>query len=343
MLAHYRELQADLDRIRNYLGGVSSRRASREDRQFAYVASLSTLYATFEIYAERIAFRFAQLLLSTPQGVSPGEMEKLRKRYVANAAALLGQRLGSGRYGDVTELDVARSLASCLDDSEHYELREEILTHHGSNLRWDTLGSLFAWAVGDLRELVGKSDVVQKWTGDPDPVDSAAIDLIDSELKLMVQRRNEIAHNGLPDEILSADRMIEVINYIEVISLGLIATLGHRILEPSLGNGQSVQLGLCTEYYRENRVVVIGQLTERVALGDIVWSTNGRKTRWGTVLGIQLDGESVPHASIGEEAGIEVDFQIPRNAYLNRWCAATEDLSPPPANLFGNRGPISMP
>ncbi len=342
MLVHYYELAAELQRIRRYLEAMSTEAKSSDQRRFAYVACISALYASFENYAERVAFRFTQTMLSSPEHLIGDELKKLRKRYVANASTLLSQNLGTGRYQDVTELDVAKSLASCLDESASYDLRLEILSLHNANLRWDTLATLFGWAVEDLRSSVAKSDVVEKWLDLPQPSDKTAIEIIDRHLNDLVERRNEVAHRGIPDEILAPDRMLDIVEYIDVIAMGLIACLGGRILETSKAKGDSVPLGIPSNIYQRGRVVVVPSLLERVSEGDVVWSPNTSKTRWGRVLEIKLNDEFVPHAQIGDEVGLKLDFVVAKNSNLHIWRTPTDELSPPPAEMFGNKGSLEV-
>ena len=338
MISHYQELAADLVKISKYLESVSADHPSRVQRQFAYVASISTLYATFENFIERTAFRFAQIMLSSPDELDADELAKLKKRYVTNSSALLSQSLGTGRYQNMTELDVAQSLASCLDDSNSFDLRAEIVSLHNSNLRLDSLTALFSWAVKDLRGSIGKADAVRKWLGLAERPDGAAIDTVESELRLLVERRNEIAHRGIPDEILAPERVIDFVKYVEVVCLGLIACLGGRILEASKRRGDSVTLGLPSEFFQNDRVVVIASVNAAVAIGDVVWASDSNRTRWGTVRGIQLQGDSVARASEGSEVGISLDFVMPKNTDLHRWDSPTEDLIPAPSAIFGDRG-----
>lgn len=340
MLAHYYELVAELERIRRYLRAISKERPSSDHRIFTYVACISALYAAFESYAERLAFRFTQIMLDSPDFLTEDELNKLRKRYAANASALLSQNLGSGRYQDVTQLDVAKSLASCLDESSAYDIRLEVLSLHSANLRWDTLASLFGWVIEDLRASVAKSDAVDKWLALRQSSDKTAAESIDRILDDLIERRNEVAHRGIPAEILSPDSIIDIVEYIEVISLGIISCLGGRILDTSRAKGDSTSLGNPSKYYQNNRVVIIPSLPEKIAEGDVVWASNATTTRWGRVLEVQLDSVKVPHAQAGEEAGLNLDFAVPRNSNLYRWHTPADDLSPPPTKIFGNSGPL---
>lgn len=338
MLLHYRELSADLERIRRYLTALAGDTPTLDQRRFAYVACVSTLYASFEHFAERIAFRFTQILLSHPTHLAATEVEKLRKRYVSNASSLLTQSLGTGRYQDVTELDVAKSLASCLDDSMAYDLRLEVLSLHNSNLRWDTLNGMFNWAAGDLLRGIAASDAVEKWFAAPGASGKAIAEIIDLELKELVERRNEVAHRGIPDDILSPERMLEKVAYIDVICLALVASLATRILSTTMKTGESVTLGIPSNLYKGGRVAIL-ELREDIAVGDIVWASYSNKARWGRVIEIQLDNESVPRATAGDEAGLLLEFTMPKKANLQHWRNPTEDLIPLPLAIFGDRGP----
>jgi RiboL-PSP-HEPN len=338
MLLHYRELSADLERIRRYLTALATDTPTLDQRRFAYVACVSTLYASFEHFAERIAFRFTQLLLTHPKLVAITEVEKLRRRYVANASTLLSQSLGTGRYQDVTELDVAKSLTSCLDESMAYDLRLEVLSLHNSKLRWETLNGMFSWAVDDLLGGVAKSDAVEKWVALPGASGKTIAEIIDLELKELVDRRNEVAHRGIPHDILSPERMLEKVAYIDVICLALVANLATRILATTTATGESVTLGTPRKLYKDRRVAIV-TLREDVSVEETVWASYSNKVRWGRVLEIRLEDETVPRANAGDEAGLLLEFAMPKTSDLYHWRNPTEDLSPLPSSIFGDRGP----
>ncbi|MEV0672586.1 HEPN domain-containing protein [Mycobacterium sp. NPDC050441] len=339
MLVYYQELAADLTRIRNFLALPSSTPSTADERTFSYVACISTLYASFENFAERLAFRFSEILLSSPAYLSKEEVQKLRKRYVSNASSLLSQSLGSGRYQDVTELDVAQSLASCLDENVPYQLRLEILSLHNANLRWQVLGDMFRWAVDDLLAGVAASDAVAKWTNLNGATSKAIADELDAELKELVSRRNEIAHRGIPDEILSPESMLDKIDYIEVVALAMIASLATRVLELSAETGDSVSVGTVMDVFKQDRVAIV-TLEHPVSEGETVWATHSKKVRWGRIKQIQLEDTRVPSADTGEVAGIELEFATAKGAVLHRWGNPTDDLVPAPSNIFGDKGPL---
>lgn len=339
MIPQYDKLTANLDLIRRYLESGVRERQTTDQRRFSYIACISALYASFESFAEHVAFRFSQLLLAHPNNFSTDQIEKLRRRYVQNASSLLTKGLGAGRYSDVTELEVATSLASCLDDSTSFDLRMEVVAMHSSNLRWDSFGDLFRWAVPDLPAKIRLSDAISEW-GSADGGQVFA-DVLEAELEDLVERRNEVAHRAIPDEIVSPEQLLAKVEFINAIALGLLASLGGELLQASLDNGESVPVGVPKEYYQQCRVVVVPSLEISVAEGDIVWITNSNVTRWGRIQEIRLNDERVSQADAGTEAGLLLGFAAPRGLCLHIWQNPNPDLAPPPPGIFGRRGPLS--
>jgi hypothetical protein len=342
MMLQYNELAADLERIRRFLESGSEERQTSDQRRFAYIGCISALYSSFENFAERVAFRFGEMLLADPTNLSAEQMSNLRRRYVRNASALLSQSLGVGRYREVTELDVAKSLASCLDEStSSFDLRLELIALHSSNLRWDSLCELFQWAVPDLQSKIRHSDAVESWRSLTDNVsESTLLGVLKSELDDLVERRNEVAHRAIPDEIQSYERLLAKVDFIESISLGLVASLTGLLLDASIKNGETVPLGVPTEYYQKNRIVVVPSLESSVSEGDCILVPGKNSTRWGRILEIQLAGERVPQAHAGVEAGLLLDFEVRKRVSLHLWRTPNSDLAFPPDKLFGSHGPL---
>jgi hypothetical protein len=342
LIPKYDALAADLDLIRRYLETVSRVEQTTDQRRFAYIASISALYASFETFAEQLAFRFGQLMLIDPKGLSAQQVQNLRSKYVQNASALLGKNLGVGRYKEIDELDIATSLASCLDDSHLYDLRLEVIALHNSNLRWDAMADLFRWAVPDLTSRIQVADAVRSWqvkSGHGDG--SLPTELLARELSDLVERRNEVSHRAIPSEIVSPEQLLAKVDFIEAMSLGLVASLSCLVLEASRGRNESEGLGIPTEYYQRGRIVVVPTISASVEVGDVVWASNGRVARWGRLREIQLDGESVLRVDSGVETGLKVDFAVPRGSALHVWRTPDTDFADPPAGIFGDRGPLA--
>jgi hypothetical protein len=343
MMLEYSELAADLERIRRFLAGNTETRQTADQRRFAYIACISALYSSFESFAERVIFSFSKKMLADRAMLSSDQISGLRRRYVRNASQLLGQNLGVGRYRDVTDLDVAKSLSSCLDDSGSLmDLRLEVIALHASNLRWDSLAELFRWAVPDLRVMIRNSDSIEGWMSNFVDVGEDAIDtILASELNDLVERRNEVAHRAIPDDILSYENLLAKVDYIEAISLGLVASLAGLVLEGAVKAGKSVSIGMPTEYYRKGRVVVIPSLESAVSEGDFVLASAKNSTRWGRIVEVRLNDQRVDRAPAGAEAGLLLDFAARRRATLHALHDPDLDIAAPPHGIFGDHGPLA--
>lgn len=341
MILQYNELATDLDRIRRFLRNGAEERQTSDQRRFGYIACISALYSSFENFIERVVFRFSEMTLENPETLSETQMTSLRRRYVRNASALLGQNLGAGRYREVTELDVARSLASCLDDSSSsFDLRLELISLHNYNLRWESLAELFQWAVPDLLGRIQSSDAVKTWMSNTDNVTERTLaSVLKNELDDLVERRNEVAHRAIPDEILSHENMLAKVNYVEAVALGLVASLSGLLLDSTINRGDGISLGVPEERLKDGRVVIFSSLAAPVSVGDIIVCSARSTMRWGRVQEIQVADTPVERAEAGVEAGINLDFSVRKKAELHIWPAPESELASPPDGIFGSWGP----
>jgi len=189
--------------------------------------------------------------------------------------------------------------------------------------------------------MIRRSDAVQGWGSRTDNVSERTLpEVLRNELDDLVERRNEVAHRAIPDEIQSYERLLAKVDFIEVISLGLVASLAGLILSASIVNGETVSLGVPAEFFQKKRIAVISSLESSVSEGDCVLLPATFTTRWGHVLEIQVDGERVSKAPAGAEVGLLLDFEARKNTNLLLWRSPNSELAFPPARLFGNRGPL---
>ncbi len=142
--------------------------------------------------------------------------------------------------------------------------------------------------------------------------------------------------------IQSYERLLAKVDFVEAISLGLVASLAGLLLDASIKSGETVPLGVPTEYYKKNRVVVIPSLESSVSEGDCILVPGNTGTRWGRVLEIQLAGKRVSQAQAGMEAGLLLDFEVRKRVNLHLWQTPNSDLAFPPNNLFGGHGPLEV-
>ena len=167
------------------------------------------------------------------------------------------------------------------------------------------------------------------------------VETLDRELADLVERRNEVSHKAIPDEIVSPEQLLAKVDFIEAISLGLLASLFCLVLEASPSRNESELLGVPAEVYQEGRVVVIPALISAVEVGDIVWASNGRIARWGRLREIRLDDQAVPRVDAGLETGLRLDFAVPKGSALHVWRKSEADFADPPAGIFGKRGRLA--
>jgi hypothetical protein len=137
--------------------------------------------------------------------------------------------------------------------------------------------------------------------------------------------------------------MLAKVDFIEAISLGLVASLADVLFRMTIENGECASLGVPAEYFQGKTVVVIPALESPVAEGAAVLAASRYKTRWGRVLEIQVSDKRVAHAMAGMEAGLLLDFAVAKGVNLHLWHAPSSDLALPPLGIFGDHGPFEPP
>lgn len=133
---------------------------------------------------------------------------------------------------------------------------------------------------------------------------------------------------------------LAAVDFVDAISLGLVATLAIPLLEASVKDGETASLGVPIECFRKNRVAVIPSLEASVSVGDCIIQPGVISTRWGRVLEIQVNDIDVPEAPAGMEVGLLLDFQVRKKTKLLLWQTPNPELASPPNRIFGSRGPL---
>lgn len=342
MILEFVGFQISLNRIRSFLDSKAEDSLTTDEKVFGYIAAVSSTYSALENFAEELAFTFSKLSLGPPRVTTDESVARIRRQYVQNSATLLTRSLGTGRYEDVTELAVAESLASCLDDSERFELIADVLAYHSANLRLRTLLDLYTWGASTLGQDLGRSDALQAWAAAAGVASQKIYVEIERELEDLVERRNAIAHRAIPDDILSFEQIRSKVDLVEALGTALVTGLADVYLRSAHSVGKLAQLGQADETYQGGSIVVISELISQVSVGDAVAAISvAAPARWGRVLELRIDETPVTTAAAGSEVGIRLDFECRPKAGLHTMLNAVDVLLPLPLRLFGDHGPLT--
>jgi hypothetical protein len=295
-------------------------------RRFDYAAFAVALYASFEKFIEGLVAAYAQLESRRLQYTELPP--KLVKKHLSQTAEMLSRgRIGEGRYVGLTELEVVKNLFECLSGVKPYRLNETAVVAHDLNLRVNEINALFA-AVGveQMCERIRQADALVEWyrnvnslTADPQDVVPAMT--IEERIKDLVERRNQIAHQGgTPDNIPGVDKMGEAVGFILAFSRSVFAmTVGQYLGDHHAATG--IQLVQRRNPYQDGKVVIVDASSHRLFRGQPVFAlAEATGARWGRIQELRLNDVAVdafdPNTVAANGIGIELDFKCPRDTNL---------------------------
>ena len=296
-------------------------------RRFDYAAFVVALYTSFEKFAENLAAAYARLSAQRTQysSLPPG----LTKKHMMRSAEILARgRLGEGRYHGVSEIDLVKNLFDCLSGASPYALNDVAVVAHDVNLRFDELGKLFA-AVGieNVCERTRHADAILDWycvsNGLTQPPQAGVRrEVLQQRLDDLVERRNQVTHRGgNPDELLGANAMTELVDFIEALANSIFAfTAASYLRARYVLSGDATRLQLREGPYKNGTVVVVEKPTRRLYAGQPIFALiESTGARWGRILDIHLNDIStaaVDETSAAAEVGLSISFKCPTGVVL---------------------------
>jgi MAE_28990/MAE_18760-like HEPN len=227
-------------------------------KQYAAASCVTRLYAIYEHFVESL---ITDYLDAIPELLTYASLPNgLKEEYRMGISHVLG-KLNAGRYEHLTHENVIRWYHEALSGVKTYRFVAEALTRHDQNLRLSVLESLMKRI--DLNEL-------RSWLANCPFVvylyqeQSAVVEQLESEIKELVQIRNDAAHGVL--ENLPGINILE--RYCVVIRAVLrsLAAYCHLNLLQRLANaGRMLSIGRVTEVF-ERAGAFIAQLDSGVEI-----------------------------------------------------------------------------
>jgi hypothetical protein len=293
-------------------------------RNLDYTAFVITLYAAFEKFVEDLAWSRTELDTTR---IKYSELSgKLRQKHLRDSAELLTRsRLGEGRYTGVGELDVVANLHSCLSDGKMYKLNRHAVVHHDMNLREDVVQRFFAsLGVENVNMLARRATPMLKWFNEEVEgiVDKIPETVISYRLNDLVDRRNQVAHSGADvGESLAPSAMKEKLAFVEAYARSLFEIIaGSYLHRHYVEYGIGKRLEKPKRLLKDGFVAIVPAPTCRLWVGQpILGERQGQVDRWGEVMSLQVDGNSVDSVednSPTAEVGLRVSFQITQGTSL---------------------------
>jgi hypothetical protein len=222
---------------------------------------------------------------------------------------------------------VVKNLFECLNGARPYTLNEAAVVAHDLNLRVREIDELFA-AVGveQMCTHVRRADALVEWYRDVSGLPFASQDgvpavTIEERIKGLVERRNQIAHQGgTPADLLGVDEMGEAVGFIQAFAKSVFAIIVGRYLRDHHSGIQLIQRQ-DDGPYQSGMVVIINPPGHRIFRGQPLFILGEMiGARWGRIQSIQIDDAAVavvePDTAAVNGIGIKLDFKCPKGTNL---------------------------
>ncbi len=294
-------------------------------RQFNYNSIIVSLYGFLEQFVESLISAYIRHLNMTVPDY--GSLPKQILENHINLSLKLITLSNQPRYrGKISSEQIISNLHSCLNKTESYKINEIVFTQHTANFRADVIQEFFSRVgVEGILGRIRSSSAFIHYLKSKHP-DRNAEDIKESEylyyLNDLAERRNEVAHGSLPEEVLSNDLISDYIDFLECYAEFLYEVVYSEALSymiKFLKEQRGVELGNAINIFRKGEVIGILVKNVSMSIGDlIVAKTANSKLPYlaGEIKEIQVNNvhhKEISVGSEGKEVGICVSFKAKEN------------------------------
>lgn len=357
MYSTLEQLRAELSSLKSFVSSISPvndalskhpdasvRKYLTLRRQYDYAAFVVALYASFERFTEALVAEYARQISSFTQ--YKDLPDALTKKHLTQSADMLSRkRLGEGRYASVSPMSVAESLFNCLSGVQPYSLTSEAIIAHDTNLRFSDVGKLLGdVGISDFCQNLHAVDSIWRWfvRGELESEGVEGVErapemngliktIFETRLNDLVERRNEVAHRGgNADELLGQAEMLSRIDTIRILAEAMFETTSSYYLRLRTKDAHyASRVEVIEGPYKDGSVIIVKPPSVPLFRGQtsFVLNASGR-VRWGTILGLKVNDESIEAINPGDVAGsvgIELDIRCNRNSEV--WISRAPDLT----------------
>lgn len=282
-------------------------------KQYAAASCLTRLYAIFEWFVES---SIAEFLDALPELVPFGTLEDDLKNAYRSGVSHILDRIDSERYKHLIHETVVRWYYEALSNSSPYRLIAEALTRHEQNLRLPVLDGLLArLQAKDVRQWLSWSPDVVSLFGEA-PV---SVDLVESELRNLIQLRNDAAH-GLLSDLPGVGVLVRFCLLVKALVSSVASFLRRALIERRLKADKMLLIGSVTEVFaRPGAFVATMKLNVEVRLGATLYFSGRGFCDEEKVLSI-MDNDirvgEIRAVRDGYEVGLQCDHLPRRNSLI---------------------------
>lgn len=288
-------------------------------KQFNYNSIIVSLYGYFEQYIEGLINKFAIIINEIVPSYKHLDSQ-IQAQHLRLSLDLI-KKAEHARYREkISTHKVIENLNLCLNGDAPYRLNHEAFAQHSANFKLDVINEVFKFVGIDNacgRILTKPSFMCYLKQIYPER-DSASIKPEEAFFCLqdLAERRNQVAHGVLPDELLSNDILQSYVAFFEAFGKGLYEVCLSDVL-PYVVTYQAIPLGTPSNVFCKGNVICLYISDTKIKIGDILIarSGDGKNFILGTIEEIKIDDVRQEAVSVSTrvEIGLRLPFKSKRN------------------------------
>lgn len=283
--------------IGQVLGGAAD---ATSWRVIDHCAAVTRSYALFESFVLQILREYLAFLSRSYTFSALGA--DFKAKYTRGVGQILLDQ-DKQRFQDLDVASVIVAASEAISDKAGYQLQPEALLRAEQNLRMTELRRLFGQCgLSGVEAWIGSHAEVAKFFATQSRLSQTA----GSELKQIVEYRNEAAHGDV-DDVLGAEVLVEFTQFFEALCRSIVDYVQYDTLRRAKEVGRATVIGTISERFRED--VVVAKIANAVlSTGDELYVFGRGLTMVAQVRSIQLNNVDVNKADIAQET--EVGLRI---------------------------------
>ena len=287
--------------LRDILNGAPD---STSWRVIDHCAAVTRTYALFESFVLEILREYLAFLSGAYNLSDLGS--DFEMRYTKGIGKIL-QDQQKHRYRDLDMATVISGASDALAGKPGYQIQAEALLRSEQNLRMTELHRLFSeCGLSGIEAWITSHPAVKEFFAEESRLSDTAV----SELKQIVDYRNEAAHGDV-DDVLGPEVLIEFTQFFEALCRSLLDFIQYDTLRRAKELGRATVIGTVSERFKDD-IIVAKIRNAELTIGDQLYVFKKGMTKLAAVRSIQIDGKDVRYiAAVDElEVGLRLGVRV---------------------------------
>lgn len=262
-------------------------------RVIDHCTAITRTYALYEAFVIRLLREYLAFLATSYR------LSELGDEFIVKYTRGIGQILidqDKARYENIDVATLIADATAALSDKSSYQIEPAAMLRAEQNLRMAEIQRLFGYCgLSGVENWVTRHGAIEAFFA----VQSRLSDTAESELKQIVEYRNEAAHGDV-DQVLGTEILIEFTDFFEAFLHSITDFVQYDILRRAKEIGKAQVLGVISERFRDD--IVVAKIADAsLKVGDSIYIHGKGLTMIGEIKSIQLDDVDHDSADVTEE------------------------------------------